>query len=1272
MTARRVTLTTLVSLCVLAGGLLLGAVAASASMKRPFLSSFAAALPSGVAVDQETGNVYVAEAEAGVVAAYGPNGGPPVGGVPARTTVFNPVTGAVEVAIDNACYYHQPRLTGSECEAFDPSNGDLYVNSNKTVANPGGAVVKLRLNVLMHEYEVLQEFPVLEPLGVAVDDQGDVYFDGPSEAGITEFSPSGVKIATIEQSAIGKPAYLAVGAPGVVYVSENSSFGSGVAKLEVGPTGEVLQQALLDGEGIAATVETQGQGDVLVDDRSQISEYGPSGALIGAYGSGRLGNQSESVAVDEASQHVYATSRISGSEAIVVFGGLATAPDVATGSASSVTLTSATVTGEVDPEGVAVTSCVFEYGTSTSYSASVACVPSAVGSGSAFVQVTAELPGLQPGTAYHYRLVATNGNFPSELTLGEDRTFTTGAKIESESSSDVASTSATLDAGIDPDGVPVTYYFQYGTSASYGTEVPAAPGTAIGSGGGDVEVAQHVQGLLAGTVYHYRVVAVSELEVKPGVFKQEAQDGPDQTFTTQLAGSVFALPDGRQWEMVSPPDKLGALFYGLDGSEAFPKASIAGDAITYVASSPIEPESEGYSAQDAQVLSSRGPGGWVSRDIGIPQLKGTGVTILKGSPLYRFFSEDLSLAAVQPPGSFDPAVSPEASEQTPFLGTDYLNGNIDEPCLAKAMRCFRPLVTGKLGYANVPTGTAFGDEEEFAGLETGCNVGGATFCGPIFIDATHDMSHVVFESVVPLTPESGRDELYEWTAGKLTPVPLGRQGKGPVGERHGISEDGSRIVTKGGGNGGLLMRDLVKGETIELDKGQGAGTESGGGRFQVASADDSRVFFTDVRRLKPGSKEGDLYECEMVEGPGGKLGCELTDVTPPLGSGEPADVIGTVPGASEDGSYVYFVANGRLTEGEGAVAGSCPREQGNGGQMCNLYVRHDGRTKLIAVLSGADTLDWAGELTDLTARVSPNGQWLAFMSQQDLTGYDTRDALSGRPDEEVYLYDASTERLVCALCDPTGARPVGIEYGKLKDGLAMGSLGSVDLESEQGIAANVPGWDNSGESAAGGALYQSRYLSDSGRLFFDSSDALVPQDVNGTEDVYEYEPPGIGNCTTGSATFGERSGGCVDLLSSGTSGEESAFLDASGTGGDVFFLTAARLAPQDVDAALDVYDAHECTSASPCFPQAAVPPPPCTTGDACKPAPTPQPAIFGAPASATFSGAGNLAPPPPAVVKKVTKKTVKCKKSFTRKKNNCVKAKKSKRAKKASHNRRAK
>ena len=430
--------------------------------------------------------------------------------------------------------------------------------------------------------------------------------------------------------------------------------------------------------------------------------------------------------------------------------------------------------------------------------------------------------------------------------------------------------------------------------------------------------------------------------------------------------------------------------------------------------------------------------------------------------------------------------------------------------------------------------------------------------------------------------------------------------------------------------------------------------------FQVASADGGTVFSTDRQQLTSvsGKVGEDLYEAKLKTEPNGTLKvASLTDIAPG------GDVQGQVLGISKDGSWVYFVADGVLAPG--AVHGSCQGATSTAGEECNLYVRHAGVTQLVAVLSGADKPDWdyrEPDLTELTARVSPDGHWLAFMSQRELTGYDNRDAVSGKPDEEVFLYDGVTGQLACASCNPTGARPVGEEYTH------VGLVGGYGVwEDSDWLAANVPGWT---PFELAKARYQSRYLSNSGRLFFNARDSLVPRDVNENWDVYEYEPENVpsGNhaCTassgSGSAVFrpahaftaervnqteapltGEEGPGCVGLISSGESPQESAFLDASESGGegpngeelqeggsDVFFLTSARLSTQDYDNSIDVYDAHECTTASPCPPQFAEAPPPCDTEASCKASPTPQPQIYGAPSSATFNGLGNVIPPAPA------------------------------------------
>jgi hypothetical protein len=397
----------------------------------------------------------------------------------------------------------------------------------------------------------------------------------------------------------------------------------------------------------------------------------------------------------------------------------------------------------------------------------------------------------------------------------------------------------------------------------------------------------------------------------------------------------------------------------------------------------------------------------------------------------------------------------------------------------------------------------------------------------------------------------------------------------------------------------------------------------------TASSDGSRIFFLDSDALTPEASGVDLYEYDL-DAP---LGSRLSDLTIDKDPGGAA--VAMVLGASEDGSYLYFAAAGALAPG--ATPGKCagPASVLQNVETCNLYVRHAGKTTFIGALSTEDFPDWSGGggaveqnlLANMPVRVSPDGHWLAFTSNSGLTGYDTDDALSGRPDEEVYLYDASVDKLVCASCDPTGARPVGVPY----EGKGTMLVGAERVwDPRTWLAANVPPWTRMG---AFEARYQSRYLSDSGRLFFDSNDPLVPQDVNGTEDVYEYEPASVGDCTTSALTFSERSGGCTGLISSGSSAEESAFLDASETGGDVFFLTQAKLVSQDFDNAFDVYDAHECTTQAPCFASPPAVPPACSTGDSCKAAPSPQPSVFGSPSSATFSGAGNIPSTQPTAVK---------------------------------------
>ena len=201
-------------------------------------------------------------------------------------------------------------------------------------------------------------------------------------------------------------------------------------------------------------------------------------------------------------------------------------PSVTTGSATSVVDTTATLSGSVNPNGSATT-YHFEYGTTTSYGSHSPAVDAGAGSGSSPVAVSTNLSGLSAGTTYHYRPVATNA---AGTTNGADQTFTTLVKpsVTTGSATSVLVTTATLNGSVDPRGSATTYHFEYGTTTLYEAQSPAVEAGA-GSGSSTVAVSTALTGLIAGTTYHYRLVATNA--AGPTL-------GSDQTLTTLSGGAA--------------------------------------------------------------------------------------------------------------------------------------------------------------------------------------------------------------------------------------------------------------------------------------------------------------------------------------------------------------------------------------------------------------------------------------------------------------------------------------------------------------------------------------------------------------------------------------------------------------------------------------------------------------------------------------------------------------------------------------------------------------
>jgi hypothetical protein len=435
----------------------------------------------------------------------------------------------------------------------------------------------------------------------------------------------------------------------------------------------------------------------------------------------------------------------------------------------------------------------------------------------------------------------------------------------------------------------------------------------------------------------------------------------------QAAGPVQLL-DNRGWELVPPVDKNGGEVQGFASSGNLLQAAAAGGAVGFGSTASFGADALGAPAV-SQYLSRRGEGGWMTRNVTVPQLS-AGYGEGPGSNPYRLFSGDLS-GALLSNGQRCRGIAGEcAVANPPLAGSGAPAGYRNYYLRSDGSGTFQALLTSSsLAFTPLPAARF---ELSFAG-------------------ASPDLRHVVVSTCAALTAEAtevpagagcdlAEPNLYEWSDGALRLVNLlpgaaqGSPGAELAAPAGAIADDGGRVYFKQLEDGAIYLRE-AGGPTRLVP-----GTIGGGAQFQVASGDGSVAYFT---------SGGHLWRYD-VAGSGSS-----TDLTPDGG-------VSGVLGASSDGAYVYY----------------------QDGAGLRLW-RSPGMTTTVA--PGADAAD-PGDSPPATgtARVSADGTKLLFLSKASLTGYDNADQVSGQPDSEAYLYDANANAGAGSVsCNPTLARPLG-------------------------------------------------------------------------------------------------------------------------------------------------------------------------------------------------------------------------------------------------------
>jgi hypothetical protein len=1101
-----------------------------------------------IAADYENNYLYEANNFGDTIEAYSPTG--------ALINSFSTAEGQLALAVDNSS---------------EPTAGAIYLSHGLTGEGVGSKTVE------------------------AVSEDGE-----PVAFKATATYISGNALTGTPTAPFANPTSLATGPSGEIYVVDSGKVD------EFESSGEFNRQ-MSPGEGgipiefnpryIAVDPTT---GDLLATSEKAIDEFSPAGTYLGQItGSEVEGEFAPGQIAVSSDGFLYAIS--SPGPAFTASHGRVdifspsfplpkiTSSGVSNGAESSPTEASVDLNAEISPDGGGnVESCEFEYVKATKYEPTAAnpfeagqTIPcSQPPPYSGLTHASAEASGLSPDTAYRYRVLASNENGVAKAL---PRNFQLQAPtVTGLSSSNLTETTADLSAKVNPEGGETTCRFEYGTSTSYGQIVPCPAIEGLGEGDiGSVEAEQvihaHLENLEKGVVYHFRLVAENPF----GTTTTE-----DQSFNffppkcpnlqvRQQTGTNF-LPDCRAYELVSPPDAGGTILLPQG-----PQSSVATDPSRFAFGGILGkiPGSGGDPPDELGDLyvATRTDAGWTTRYIGLPASQ--------------------SLVDNGPPNQ-DPWI-----EYTP-------SGELTDLSMDQFMNWSDPY-NGFYGGSHQPPGSYAPYLWSFDGNSLGrlpTNLGvvaGGEQRGEQLIGAmkpSPEFNHYFFSSNGEVSFAEGSlghepgsaydDSLEENTVSLISKLPNGspiEEGGGEYITFPGVSTDGSHVLMSTGyscnyacdPNYDFAGVNYYERHHVEAERHlfMRVGGGPGGVTYPIApghavqyvgiNSDGTKVYFMSNEPLTPEAEDtsSNLYmwseEGEekghpliLISKPNGSSGtgtpvCPSTTWTSECGAVPfitgpelflPDSIQNAGPGGdglsdnaiAADNGDIYFYSPAQLDGGKGVV-----------GQQ-NLYDYREGNVQYVTTFTTGQFCEKSDNCSQgpmVRIQVSPDDSHMAFLTASKITSYENAGYL------EMYTYEAATGKITCVSCLPTGAPPT----------------------------SNVEASDNG------------LFMTNDGRAFFSTADALVPQDTDGIRDVYEYVEgrPQLISAGTGSREVG------ITIAASGLS--EVGLIGVSANGTDAYFSTYDTLVGRDRNgAALKFYDARTDGGFSELPPAA-----PCAAADEC-------------------------------------------------------------------------